>query len=183
MTPEEMFDRATTSARQDRHALIRFLANISETQAHWTPPDGEWTIALGLEHIMLTETYFRTNMLNLLRQAEASQRWDNTPAQPAKMSLEALRRRDQGFVPAPAVLEPQGKGDFGDMRATLLVERDTSLQAIRPYRNRDLQRLVLSHPVYGDRNCYDLISYWGIHDYLHQEQMQRVTRQPHYPTA
>lgn len=183
MTPEEMFDRAVTSAMQDRHNLIRFLADISETQAHWTPPDGEWTMALGLEHIMLTETYFHTNMLNVLHQADASQRWDNTPANPAKMSPEALRRRDQGFVPAPAVLEPQGKGDFREMRDALLADRETSLQAIRPYRSRDVSRLVLSHPVYGDRNCYDLIAYWGIHDYLHQEQMERVIRQPRYPAA
>lgn len=183
MTPEEMFDRATTAALQDRRNLIRFLANISGTQAHWTPPDGEWTIALGLEHIMLTETYFRTNMLHVIRQAEASNSWDNTPAHASKMSPEALRRRDQGFVPAPAVLEPQGNRDFQEMCAALLSDRETSLQAVRPYRRRDLSRLTLSHPVYGDRNCYDLIGYWGIHDYLHQEQMERVTRQPHYPIA
>lgn len=181
MTPEALFDHAATSAMQDRRNLSRFLANLSETQAHWTPPDGEWTIALGLEHIMLTETYFRTNMLHVIRQAEDSNHWDNTPANPTKMSPEALRRRDQGFVPAPTVLEPEGNGDFRDMCAALLADRETSLQAVRPYRSRDLRRLVLSHPIYGDRNCYDLIGYWGIHDYLHHEQMQRVTQQPQYP--
>jgi hypothetical protein len=69
------------------------------------------------------------------------------------------------------------------MCAALLSDREVSLQAVRPYRHKDLSRLTLSHPIYGDRNCYDLIGYWGIHDYLHQEQMERVTRQSHYPTT
>ena len=50
------------------------------------------------------------------------------------MSPEALRRRDQGFVPAPAVLEPQGNRNFQEMCAALLSDRQTSLQAVHPYR-------------------------------------------------
>ena len=181
MTPADMFDRAFASAIQDRKDLVRFLEGVSTTQAQWHPPDGEWSILEGLEHIMLTEEFFRVNLLKVVKNAEASDTWDNVPPQPAKMSPEALRRREQGFVAAPDVLVPRSDGNLQDMRAALLSAREATREALFPHRFKDMSRLLLPHPRYGDRNVYDVIEYSGIHDYLHHEQMQRVTRQPGYP--
>src|SRR5262250_1714528 len=77
MTPEEQFDRVFASAMQDRQALRRFLDGVTAIQARWHPPDGEWSILEGLEHIMLTEEFFRSTLLTILREAEASHTWDN----------------------------------------------------------------------------------------------------------
>jgi hypothetical protein len=85
-------------------------------------------------------------------------------------------------VPAPEELEPRGNGDFDTMRHALLPAREATREALLPYRSMDLSRLVLAHPRYGDRHLYDVIEYSGIHDYLHCEQMQRVTRSPGYPS-
>jgi hypothetical protein len=181
MTPADMFDRAYASAIQDRRDLVRFLEGLSVTQAQWHPPDGEWSILEGLEHIMLTEEFFRANLLKVVQNAEVSGIWDNVPSQARKMSAEVLRRREQGFVAAPDVLIPRGARNFQEMCAGLLPDRETTRTALLPYRSRDMSRLILSHPRYGDRNVYDVIEYSGIHDYLHGEQMQRVTQQPGYP--
>ncbi len=183
MTPEARFDQAYASAMHDRHNLIQFLNGISDDQARWSPPDGEWSIAQGLEHIMLTEAYVRTNILNILRRAEADDIWDTASDNPVKMSAEALRRRDQGVVIAPQVLDPQGERDFQEMIADLVPDREASREALTPYRSRELSGLVLPHPTYGERNLYDVIEYSGIHDYLHHEQMTRVTQQSGYPAA
>lgn len=184
MTPEAMFDRAFDSARQDRKDLVQFLAGVSEAQARWCPPDEEWSILEGLEHIMLTEAYFRRNILRTLEKAESSGIWDNTPAQPhEKMSAAALRRREQGFVAAPDQLEPRGERDFRAMQAALIADREASRDVLLPYRTRDLSRLIFPHPRYGDRNLYDVIEYSGIHDYLHREQMERVLHSPDCPAA
>jgi DinB superfamily len=181
MTPEEQFDRVFASAMQDRQALRRFLDGVTAIQARWHPPDGEWSILEGLEHIMLTEEFFRSTLLAILREAEASNTWDNAPANPVKMSAEALRRREQGFVAAPDVLLPRGERDFQTMRQALLAERQATREAVRGYRTRDLSRLLFPHARYGQRNIYDAIEYSGIHDALHCEQMGRVTRSPGYP--
>jgi hypothetical protein len=181
MTPAELFDQAFASAMQDRQHLRQFLAGVSEAQARWRPPDGEWSILAGLEHIMLTEESFRVRLLKVLRDAETSGTWHTAPLHPVKMSAQALRRREQGFVPAPAELEPRGTGDFDAMQKALLPARQATREALLPYRTIDLSGLVLPHPRYGDRHLYDVIEYSGIHDYLHCEQMQRVTRSPGYP--
>ena len=183
MTPETRFDQAFDAAMQDRRHLVQFLNDISAFQARWQPPYGEWSILQGLEHIMLTETFFLENFLRILHEAETNDRWDNTSEHPTKMSAEALRRRDQGFVSAPDRLIPSGERDFNGMRQALMAEREASRKALLPYRDRDLSRLVIPHPVYGERNLYDVITYSGIHDYLHHEQMQRVTQQAGYPAT
>ena len=181
MTPEALFDQAFASAMRDRQNLNTFLAGISLTAAQWRPPDGEWSIAEGLEHIMLTEEFFRRRLLTLLQAAEASGNWDNASANPVKMSAAALRRREQGFVPAPEELEPHGKGNFTEMRQALVADKEASRAVLLPYRSRDLSRLVFPHPRYGERHLYDVIEYSGIHDALHQEQMERVTRHAGFP--
>jgi uncharacterized damage-inducible protein DinB len=166
---------------QDRRDLWQFIQGVSTEQAHWRPADGEWSILEGLEHVTLSEEFFRARLLQVLHDAEATGRWDNAPAQPVKMSAAALRRREQGFVPAPAELEPSGRGDFDALQQALLSAREATRQALLPYRSTDLSRLLLPHPRYGERHLYDVIEYSGIHDYLHCEQMQRVTRSPGYP--
>ncbi len=119
----------------------------------------------------------------LLSRAEADDVWDTAPDNPVKMTAEALRQREQGVVLAPNVLEPQGEQNFQEMVAALASDREASREALLPYRSRDLSGLVLPHPVYGERHIYDVIEYSGIHDYLHHEQMTRVTQQPGYPQA
>lgn len=183
MTPETRFDQAFAAAFQDRHNLIRFLTGVNDEAARWRPPDGEWSILQGLEHVMLSEQYFRRRLLTILQEAEASGNWHNAPPNPVKMSAAALRRREQGFVAAPEELVPRGRIDYDAMRQALLAEREASHAALLPYRCRDLRQLVFPHPRYGERHVYDVIEYSGIHDALHQEQMERVTRSPGYPQA
>lgn len=181
MTPEEQFDRAFAMAIQDRKNLVQFLDGINDAQAQWRPPDGEWSILEGVEHIMLTETSFRNRMLRLLQEAEVSGNWGKAPFNPSKMTASELRRRKQGFVPAPDDLMPPGNGDFSALQAALIADREASRQALLPYRSRDLSRLLLPHALYGERNLYDVIEYSGIHDALHCEQMEPVTQHPTYP--
>lgn len=181
MTPEQRFDAAFESAFQDRRNLVRFLEGVSEAQARWKPPDEEWSVLEGLEHVLLTDAFFQTTMIEALRGAENSGRWDNTQPGAFKMTLEALRRREQGHVDAPAQLHPKGRSDFRPMIEELLPGREATRQALLHWRGRDLSHLVVPSPRYGALNAYERIAYAGIHDALHQEQMGRVTRQPGFP--
>ena len=90
---------------------------------------------------MLTEEFFRRHVLTILREAEARNTWDNAPANPVKMSAEALRRRE-GFVAAPDVLLPRGERNFQTMRQALLTERQATREAVWGYRTRDLSQLL-----------------------------------------
>ncbi|MBI3129423.1 MAG: DinB family protein [Candidatus Tectomicrobia bacterium] len=101
LTPEQQFDAAFASAFEDRKELFRFLGGVTEEQARWKPPEGEWSVLEGLEHVLLTDAFFQSAMLEALKEAGASGRWDNSVPGAFKMTLEALRRREQGHVDAP----------------------------------------------------------------------------------
>ncbi len=182
MTPEESFDRTFNIAFRDRVNLIDFLEPLTESQARWKPPDGEWSLLEGLEHIMLEEVSFRESILKGLRHAEESGEWNNTPEPPVKMTTEAMRRREQGRVEAPPYLIPRGDGDIDGMRAALMKDREHSREVLLPYRSCDLSQLVVHmRSIYGDLHVYDRIEFCGIHDALHQEQMGGVTMFPGFP--
>jgi len=181
VTPEEKFDAAVESALRDRLELIRFLEGISETQAAWQPPDGEWSIAGGVEHILLTDEWNRNSLVEFLENSEKSENWDNTPDNPKKFSQDQLRRREQGRVDAPDHLLPKGGRPLSEMIPLLLPSREETSKALRPFRIRELERLVPRKSRYGDQNVYDRMFYMGIHDALHHEQMERVTKAEGYP--
>lgn len=181
MTPEEMFDEAFASAFNDRKNLLAFLEGVDTSHVHWRPPDGEWSLHENLEHILLTDAYYARFIEKRLAEAEESGSWDTAPESPQKMSREALRRREQGRVPAPDFLIPKGEGDFGEMITRLTPNREAVHQMMLPYRGTDMSRYMHEHFRYGDLNIYDRIVYSGTHDYLHQDQMTRVLKAPGYP--
>lgn len=183
MTHEEKFDSMIDSAIHDRQALIQFLDGISDGQAEWHPPDGEWSIGEGVEHILLTDAWVRKTMEDQLREAKNSGKWDTAPKHPRKYSGAQLRRREQGRVEAPEHLIPQGKRPLSEMLLELMPSREKTVEMLKPFRAYDMERLVPPNSRYGDLNIYDRIEYMGIHDALHQEQMERVLKTPGYPTA
>ncbi len=181
MTPEEKFDAAVESALRDRRELVRFLEGISDTQADWRPVDGEWSIAGGAEHILTTDAWSRKRLVEFIEKAEKTGNWDTAPENPKKLSGDQLRRREQGRVDAPEELLPKGSRPLSEMIPPLLPSREETINALLPFRARELERLVPPKSRYGDQNVYDRMFYMGIHDALHQEQMERVTRADGYP--
>ena len=68
------------------------------------------------------------------------------------------------------------------MRAALMMDREHSREVLLPYRSRGLSQLVIPmSSIYGDLHVYDRIEFCGIHDALHQEQMERVIKFPGFP--
>ena len=181
MTPEEKFDAAIDSAVADRRALIGFLKNFSDAQARWEPPDGEWSIAQGTDHILLTDAAARKTLVETLEEAEKTENWNNAPDNPQKLTSDQLRRREQGAVPAPDHLIPREGRPLSETLPRLMPSREETNAALDPFRPRDLEDLLAPSHSYGDLNVYDRMTYMGIHDALHMEQMERVTRADEFP--
>ena len=178
ISPEDKFDEAIETAMRDRRNLIEYLGGFNDTEAGWEPENGEWSIAHGAEHILLTDKFARTNMLKTLEEAERTGVWENAPEVPKKITSEQLRRGEQGPVPAPDNLLPVEGKPLSEMIPLLFPSREETAAALQPYRSRELERLLPPPTRYGELNVYDRMTYMGIHDALHQEQMERVTREP-----
>ena len=183
MTPEEKFDATIDSSMNDRRDLIGFLENQTDAQAGWEPPDGEWSIAQGVEHILLTDDFARKMLVETLETAQKTGNWNNAPDNPQKLTSDQLRRREQGPVPAPEQLHPVEGRPLSEMIPLLMPAREETNKTLAPYRERDLERLNPPATRYGDLNIYDRMNCMGIHDALHKEQMARVTQASGFPAA
>tara|TARA_B100000029_G_scaffold117218_5_gene110337 strand:+ start:6948 stop:7508 length:561 start_codon:yes stop_codon:yes gene_type:complete len=184
MNPTEQFDKAFESAFKDRDNFITYVNTFSKEQAIWEPPDNEWSIIEGIEHTLLVDVFFRKSALEVLNEAEKTGNWITKLENKEKMSLEALRKREQGFVPSPESLLPRGRSDLQQMIRELYPSKMAIHECLISFREIDLSSLVPNpRPKYGALNIYERIYYSGIHDYLHQEQMNRVTQHKTFPNS
>jgi hypothetical protein len=183
MTSEEEFDEAIKFAIRDRVALIKFIENYTNAQASWEPPDGEWSIAQGVEHILLTDAYSSEGLLKTLGEAKKTGVWNNEPENPKKLTSDQLRRREQGVIQSPDHLLPKGNRSLSDMTPLLMPSREKTDAALTPYRGRELENLIPPVRSYGHMNIYDRMHYRGIHDALHMEQMERVANANGFPSG
>lgn len=182
MIPTEQFDKAFESAFKDRENFIKYVKNFSEEQAFWIPPDNEWSIIEGIEHTLLVDVFFRKSALEVLEKAKKEGKWITELENKEKMSLEALRNREQGFVESPESLLPKGRNDLQQMIRELYPSKMAIHESLISYRTLDLSLLIPSpRPKYGALNIYERIYYSGIHDFLHQEQMIRATQNQSFP--
>ncbi len=186
MKPYENFDKAFKSALTDRDNFITFVKDFSEEQASWKPPDDEWSIIEGIEHTLLVDVFFRKSAIEVLTQAQKTGNWitelDSELEKKEKMTLESLRNREQGFVPSPDSLLPKGRKDLQQMINELYPSKMAIHESFVSFRSNDLSLLIPNpRPRYGPLNIYERIYYSGIHDYLHQEQIERVTKQKYFP--
>ena len=69
------------------------------------------------------------------------------------------------------------------MMPNLMPSREETDTVLRPYRSKNLVSLIPPIKRYGDLNVYDRMAYMGIHDALHKEQMDRVTKARNFPQA
>ena len=182
MKPYEHFDKAFESALRDRDSFITYVKDFTEEQWSWKPPDDEWSIIEGIEHTLLVDVFFRQSAIEVLTQAQKNGNWITELENKEKMTLEALRNREQGFVPSPDSLLPKGRNDLQQMIKELYPSKMAIHESLVSFRSIDLSLLIPNpRPRYGALNVYDRIYYSGIHDYLHQEQMERVTKQKYFP--
>lgn len=184
MNPETKFDKAFESAFKDRDNFINYVKTFSDEQAFWKPPNKEWSIAEGIEHTLLVDIFFRKSALEVLNEAQKTRNWKTVLKSKEKMSLKALRNREQGFVPSPESLLPKGRHDLQQMIKELYPSKMAIHESLICFREIDLSSLVPNpRPKYGALNIYERIYYSGIHDYLHQEQMIRTIQDKSFPNV
>jgi len=176
MKPTEQLDKAFESALRDRENFIKFVKEFTYEQASWKPPDSEWSIMENIEHTLLVDVFFRETAMETLNHAKKIGNWITELENNDKMTLEALRNREQGFVHSPDFLLPKGRNDVKQMIKELYPSKMAIHESFILFRSKDLSLLIPKpyNLTYGPLNMYERIYYSGIHDYLHQEQMERV---------
>jgi hypothetical protein len=133
--------------------LPALLAHVSDEQARWKPPQGNWSILEILCHLADEEVEdFRQRLKLVLTDAAAP--W------PSIRPEEAARDRSYNRQDVRVALDRFSR------------ERADSLEWLRGLDKPDWNA-VHEHPQFGPLRAGDLLGAWAAHDWLHLRQMAK----------
>lgn len=129
------------------------VAGLSDADAHWRPPSGNWSVVEIVNHLVDEEVEdFRRRLELTLRDPALDWPPNDPPAW-------ARDRRYNDRPPGPSV-------------ARFLEERRTSLKWLKGLGPQDWAK-THSHKALGSLSAGDLLASWAAHDWLHLRQIAK----------
>lgn len=162
------------SLEEIRKATFALVSGLSEAEFGWRP-DGEWSAADVVEHMVLVETATSKVIRKVLREKGAT-----LPRYPADDSVLAAREfpPPPGKVTAPESVQPKGppRGK-GEVLAALAECRVRMLESLAMLAGADPRAAEFPHPRLGPLNLYE----WPVltiksHEREHQAQIAGILR-------
>ena len=165
--------------------IKRDVSPLQYLQIGWRPPDGGWSIAQVMEHLILTEESY----LDALARAMANQ-----PASPSTETWEpsfigGFLIRSQKPESKQKMKSPRGWRPAPEARADVVEEyikvRQRLIEVMRRADGYDLRRTKLSSPAakFIRLNLGDAFMTLVVHTQRHLRQIERIKAQPTFPRA
>jgi hypothetical protein len=195
--------------RLAREGTISIIRNLSQVQADFKPASDSWSVSQNVEHLLLTEDLYRTQIQNLI--ALAKRGGDTNIELTFKDINTAVAYIPRDFMPflsaplkvfnmfvpqpvreamfrlplipaiAPTVSSPAPSRPIDELRARCT----TSLAATDALLSGDLppnlDRMTLSHPVLGTNNIAQIFRIIAAHEQRHHTQMRSILQDPRFP--
>ena len=174
-------DERANEVRASIDAFRKLESELAYLQLGWRPPDGGWSIAQVVEHLILTDEPYNTIIPALLANAPRG----GSPYKPGffgKIIIDAVRPQQpkktkafKGFKPGP---EPRANAI-----ADYIKIRERLLESIEQSKGVDLNRVRMKSPVLGliRYNLGDAFMILTQHTLRHLEQINRVKKQAGFP--
>lgn len=150
-------------------AIISFLNNCPEERIGLRP-EGKWSIADNLEHLILLERI----VLVLLQRPQANKSDSTELFGYDKLESILINERKENRVSAPDNVQPKGKyKGISDAKEAFLLQREKLRQLIIENKIPGLNCIV-PHPYFGDMTVADWLSLVPLHSLRHLDQMREL---------
>jgi DinB superfamily len=152
-----------------REALLAVLSEVAQEDATWHPGPGRWSVLDCVEHLVVSEDYF-------LSQIRAAQPTATPTRNDQREALIATRGLDRTRpVPSPEVGLPTGR--FATLAAAQQHFLESRAQTVRFVEDctQDLCCAVTTHPLLGTVNCHEMLLMLSVHPHRHAQQIQEIT--------
>ena len=208
-------ERAVTDALRIfagvRNGTMRAVASLTEEQAGFRPNSKEWSVAQILDHLLLTEGLYRTQMsrmVDLARQGRSlnidvslSEVDLSLPFIPkALMPLMALPLTMMNmFVPQvlretvlrfpvmkaknPKISEPAAAKSISLLREELAASLAQTEACFAGTLPTNASRVTVSHPVFGRNTIANVFGLMAAHEERHGSQISSLLRDPAFPAG
>jgi len=194
-----------------RTGTIRMAAGLSAEQAAFAPGRDSWSVGQILDHLILTEALYRTQMKRLLDLAKEGKRLnielglgEGDPQLPfiprALMPFMAMPLTMMNmFVPHamreavlrvpimkaknPKITEPSAARSIMELRDHLRSSLDQTAGLFVGNLPRGAERVTVSHPIFGRNTIVDVIRLMTAHEQRHRSQITGIIRHSGFPAA
>jgi hypothetical protein len=197
--------------RSTRARTFAMVSGLSQAQMDYEPAPGRWSIGEILDHLLLSEEYFRNEILQLIEMKKAGRRpiltrtFADLNFSLAFMPKFALPLFEipfsvfNIFVPSfvrefmirnriiPAQNADAAAPRKGRKAAELCNELERSLRkteaVFESNPNLDYRQMREQHPLLGDNDVLQLIRLVALHEQRHQAQISDILANPRFPKA
>jgi hypothetical protein len=153
---------------EGRVALTAAVAGVTEETARRIPAPGRWSILGCVEHIVITEDYF----FSQISKATPSQTPLNNPEREAKMLARGTDRSRR--IESPPEGHPTGAfPSLADALSHFLASRNRTMEFVRA-NQEDLRGKVTWHPILKGANCQEMLLSIGLHVLRHVKQIEEI---------
>ncbi|GEM_PF-1361334 len=193
-----------------RQRTLEFACNMTSAQAGFQPAPGAWCIAEVLDHLLLTEQAYRSQLQRLIELARAgkatslsiSMKEMNPSVGPIPRDVmplfETPLRMMNPFIPHAfreamirfpliAAINPSNTDPARRDIALLRAELISSLDATKAIFEQDiparLSEMTVSHPVLGNNNVVEIFSLMTAHEQRHHGQIRTILANPRLPAG
>lgn len=204
-------NRALAQYRAAREQTVALIRGLTQTQADFAPAANVWSIGQNVEHLLLTEQLYRTQMKEMIDLARKGGRTNieltfeqiNTsiafiPREVMPMFTMPLKVfnlfvpravRETMFrfplIPAvnPTVSSPARSQPIIELRARAVSSLAATEEMLRGNLPPNLNRVTLSHPILGTNNIVQIFGIITAHEERHHGQMRSVLNNPRFPKS
>jgi hypothetical protein len=160
--------------RQGRERYLRNFDAVNENHVSWNRSDGTWSIVECAEHVAVAEE----QMLRLWEKLAAPGTTDR--AKDAKLLATAHDRSHK--AQAPERSRPTGRvRTLQEALDRFNAARDRTLAFVAAIPVEELRSKVVSHPLAGDLDGYQLFTLMALHPERHGLQVQEIMYHPEFP--
>jgi hypothetical protein len=209
LPPAEERSAAIDRYRTAREQTISIISNLTQTQADFKPAPNVWSVSQVVEHLLLTEDLYRTQIQSMIAKAkrgdgtniDLSFRDINTsvayiprdvmPMLTVPLNIfnafvpqavrEAMFRLP--FIPAiaPSVSSPAASQPIAELRHRAVSSIAATEAVFRGDVPLNLGKITLSHPILGTNNIVQIFGILTAHEERHHGQMRALIGNPRFP--
>jgi hypothetical protein len=207
--PAEERAAAFRQYRVAREGTLSLIQHVSQAQADFKPAQDKWSIGQNVEHLLMTEDLYRTQIQNLIALARSGNgtnidltfRDINTsvayipreviPLLSAPLKVfnlfvpQAVREVmfRIPFIPAiaPTVSTPDTCRPITDLRLQCTSSNAATEAVLRGTLPPNLDKMTITHPILGTNNIAQIFRIIAAHEERHHTQMRSVIQNPRFP--
>ena len=170
--------------RASIEALRRDVEPLAYLQLGWRPPDGGWSIAQVLEHLIVTEESYLPALQGALQKTVATTSSEWTPSLIGGFLIRSQLPEAKTKMKTPARWQP-GPGSRANPVQEYIATRERLLELMRQADGKDLRRARLSSPAarFIRLNAGDAFMTLVVHTQRHLRQIERIKAHPGFPVG